>query len=37
MGLQGKTLKNIISGDTMVWQDSMMLNEKGSLILTTKL
>jgi glycosidase len=37
MGLQGKTLKNIISGDTVVWQDSMMLNEKGSLILTTKL
>jgi glycosidase len=37
MGLQGKTLKNIISGATMVWQDSMMLNEKGSLILTTKL
>jgi glycosidase len=37
MGLQGKTLKNIISGATMVWQDSMMLNKKGSLILTTKL
>jgi neopullulanase len=37
MGLKGKTLKNIITGETMVWGDSIALNKKGSLILTTKL
>lgn len=37
MGLKGKTLKNIITGETMVWGDSIKLNEEGSIILTTKL
>lgn len=37
MGLAGKTLKNVITGETMVWEDSITLNTKGSLILTTKL
>lgn len=37
MGLEGKTLKNVISGETMIWGESMKLNKKGSLILTTKL
>lgn len=37
MGLKGKTLKNVITGETMVWGDSMKLNEKGSIILSTKL
>jgi glycosidase len=37
MGLKGKTLKNVITGETMVWGDSVKLNEKGSIILTTKL
>jgi glycosidase len=37
LGLKGKTLKNVISDETMVWGDRIMLNEKGSIILTTKL
>lgn len=37
IGLKGKTLKNVITGETMVWGDSMKLNEKGSIILSTKL
>ena len=37
MGLKGKTFKNIITGKTMVWGESIKLNEKGSLILSTKL
>ena len=36
MGLKGRTLKNVITGETMVWGDSIQLNDKGSLILTTK-
>lgn len=37
MGLKGKTLKNIITGETLTWGDSIKLNEKGSYIYTTKL
>ncbi|MCL5127329.1 glycoside hydrolase family 13 protein [Algibacter sp. L4_22] len=37
VGLKGKTLKNIITDETFVWEDSMTLNEKGSLMFTTKL
>ena len=37
MGLKGKTLKNVITGETMAWDDSIKLNKKGSIILTTKL
>lgn len=37
MGLTGKTFKNIITGETMIWGDNIKLNTKGSLILTTKL
>ena len=36
MGLKGKTLKNVVTGETMVWGDSITLNGKGSIILTTK-
>jgi glycosidase len=36
MGLKGKTLMNVITGETMVWGDSIKLNSKGSTILTTK-
>ena len=36
LGLDGKTLKNIISNETMIWNTSLKLNNKGSLILTTK-
>ena len=37
VGLNGKTLKNIITGETFVWQDSIQLKERGSIILTNKL
>ena len=37
MGLKGKTLKNIITGETLTWDDSIKLNEKGSYIYSTKL
>ena len=36
VGLEGKTLKNVISDDEFVWRDSMELTQKGSIILTTK-
>ena len=36
VGLNGKTLKNIISGELFKWENSIELKEKGSLILTTK-
>ncbi len=37
IGLKGKTLKNIITDEEVTWEDEMVLNEKGSYILTTKL
>lgn len=37
VGLNGKTFRNIISGETIIWEDTLKLNEKGSLILTSKL
>ncbi|MGM5469483.1 glycoside hydrolase family 13 protein [Flavobacteriaceae bacterium LMO-SS05] len=36
-GLTGKTLKNIVSGKQLVWDNTLELNQKGSLILTTKI
>ena len=36
LGLSGKTLTNIISKETLIWNTSMTLDEKGSTILTTK-
>ncbi|WP_299338905.1 glycoside hydrolase family 13 protein [uncultured Psychroserpens sp.] len=36
IGLDGKTLTNIITGDSFTWKDDIDLNEKGVLILTTK-
>ncbi|WP_405567870.1 glycoside hydrolase family 13 protein [Polaribacter sp. Asnod6-C07] len=36
IGLEGKNLKNIISGETFTWGDKIILKEKGSIILTTK-
>ncbi|QOD60873.1 glycoside hydrolase family 13 protein [Polaribacter haliotis] len=36
IGLQGKILKNIISGEEFTWGDSIELSKKGSIILTTK-
>ncbi len=37
MGLKGKTLKNIITGETLKWGDVMELKSKGVTLLTTKL
>jgi len=37
IGLNGKTLKNIVTGGRFIWRDEMVLPEKGSLLLTTKL
>lgn len=34
-GLNGKTLKNIISGESVIWNGTLKLKEKGSSILTT--
>lgn len=36
IGLEGKTLKNIITGEDFIWNTEIQLNEKGSIILTTK-
>ncbi|MEE9407740.1 MAG: glycoside hydrolase family 13 protein [Polaribacter sp.] len=36
IGLEGKKLKNIITGEDFVWEDKVVLSEKGSIILTTK-
>ena len=36
IGLLGKTVKNIISGEKFVWKTSLKLDSKGVLLLTTK-
>ncbi|MFB9055520.1 glycoside hydrolase family 13 protein [Mariniflexile ostreae] len=36
MGLKGKTLKNIINEQQFDWPESLFLQEKGSIILSTK-
>lgn len=36
IGLQGKTLKNIITDESLIWYDTLKLTKKGSLLLTTK-
>jgi len=36
IGLQGKTVTNIISGEELVWDDILKLESKGLTILTTK-
>lgn len=35
MGLENKQLKNVISGQEIIWKDSITLKEKGAIILTT--
>ncbi|MFC4723286.1 glycoside hydrolase family 13 protein [Geojedonia litorea] len=35
-GLAGKTLRNIVSGEELVWGNTLELKQKGSIILTTK-
>jgi len=36
IGLEGKTLKNMITGETFIWGDTIKLTKKESIILTTK-
>ncbi|WP_345167192.1 glycoside hydrolase family 13 protein [Algibacter aquimarinus] len=36
IGLNGKTLTNIITDASVVWQDKFLLEDRGSVILTTK-
>ncbi len=36
VGLKGKILKNIITGEDFTWDDVIDFKEKGSIILTTK-
>ncbi len=37
LNLKGKTLKNIITGETFVWSDVLKLDSKGTYIFTTKM
>lgn len=36
IGLEGKTLKNIVSGELVKWNKVLLLDKKGSTMLTTK-
>jgi glycosidase len=36
IGLDGQTLKNVISDETIVWKDTIKLNAKGVTLLTSK-
>ncbi|WP_460217750.1 glycoside hydrolase family 13 protein [Psychroserpens sp. MEBiC05023] len=36
IGLDGKVLRNVISGDDFTWNDAITLTSKGPLLLTTK-
>ena len=36
VGLKGRTLKNIITGEKVVWGDQINIEERGSILLTTK-
>jgi glycosidase len=37
IGLQGKTLRNIFTGEDFVWKDTLQLLQRGSITFTTKL
>ena len=37
IGIDGKKLKNIVSGETIIWKDKIKLSSKGSILLTSKL
>ena len=36
MGLDGQKMKNVVSGQTFTWKDSLQLDGQGSVILSTK-
>jgi glycosidase len=37
IGLYGKMVKNIVSGEEFIWGDHLKINSKGAIILTTKI
>ncbi|AUC14899.1 alpha-amlyase [Tenacibaculum sp. SZ-18] len=37
LGLDGKVLKNVFTGETITWSNTLTLNHKGSYLFTTKL
>ncbi|GAA3614734.1 glycoside hydrolase family 13 protein [Flavivirga amylovorans] len=37
VGLVGKSMNNVITGETIIWNDTLELKMKGSVILTTRL
>ncbi|WP_370390662.1 glycoside hydrolase family 13 protein [uncultured Winogradskyella sp.] len=37
LGLDGKTLKNVFTGETVTWTENLTLDKKGSYLFTTKL
>ncbi|MDX1328510.1 MAG: cyclomaltodextrinase C-terminal domain-containing protein, partial [Arenibacter sp.] len=37
LGLQGKTLRNVLTNTTHVWKASIELSSRGATLLTTKL
>ena len=37
LGLNGKTLKNVMTGETINWSDKLVLDSVGSYLFTTKI
>ena len=37
LGLEGKTLKNVFTGETVIWSENLTLEKKGSYLFTTKM
>ena len=37
IGLKGKKIKNILTGEEFIWENSLNFNSKGAILLTTKL
>jgi hypothetical protein len=37
LNLKGKKMKNILTGEEIIWDKEMTLNKKGAFIFTTKL
>jgi hypothetical protein len=35
--LKGKKIKNILTGEEFIWENSLNFNSKGAILLTTKL
>ena len=37
IGLEGKKVKNIVTGEEIIWDKELILNKKGAYLFTTKL